>query len=43
MQKIVCKGGKCVDLNNLSCDVRFDDMADIIECEMLETAKNKTF
>tara|TARA_Y100000310_G_scaffold342934_1_gene448318 strand:+ start:3075 stop:3197 length:123 start_codon:yes stop_codon:yes gene_type:complete len=35
-QKIVCKKGICVDLDNLSCEEKFSDETDIIECEILE-------
>ena len=36
MQRIVCKEGICVDMDNLSCEQKFDDVTKIIECEFLE-------
>ncbi len=34
MQKILCRDGKCVDLNDLPCEDQFDDVMRILDCEL---------
>lgn len=40
VQKIVCTNGKCVDINNLDCSEKYDDIVDIIDCEELRRMNN---
>lgn len=35
-QNIICKEGKCVDIDNLTCKERFSDPIELFECELLE-------
>ncbi|MBC8500528.1 MAG: hypothetical protein ISS25_03125 [Nanoarchaeota archaeon] len=40
MQRMMfCKNGICVDLSKVECEDRFDNVADIIDCEQLKAMK----
>ena len=40
-EKIVCIQDKCVDVNNAKCEEEFNELGDIIECEVLKDDKEK--
>lgn len=33
-QKIVCIKGRCFDMERLDCEHEYDDMMDLLECEV---------
>jgi hypothetical protein len=34
IQRIICRDGRCVDINQLNCSEIYTDIKDIIECEL---------
>jgi len=40
-QDIICENGRCFDRTARSCEDRFTDINEIIECEQLEMMKPK--
>jgi len=40
-QRIVCRNGICVDVNNLPCEEKYNDIVRLVECEEEEKLLDK--